>query len=126
MEQEVDGLNKRGYFDDIEVEKLPTNGNIPNSRFVLTMKQVGSQAQIFKAIPVVLGHFDKERSFLVHETKSLKNSSLQMILGYDSITEHKPRTQDISQAYTQSMEALNDPFMINLLGLYKCQHLFTN
>lgn len=51
---------------------------------------------------VVHGNMDKKKDLSVHEKASLKQTSLQIILSYTSITKNKVWSQDISEAYIQS------------------------
>jgi hypothetical protein len=56
-------LIDKGTWRIVKKQDLPKDANILHGRFVLTIKNVGTESETYKARYVVQGHRDKERDF---------------------------------------------------------------
>lgn len=59
--KEPDGLICQGAFEIVLRDEISKQANILGSRFVLTIKEKGTNKEIFKARYVVQGHKDAEK-----------------------------------------------------------------
>lgn len=73
-------------------------GNFLNSRFVLELKSLVTKNEKLKAKVVTQGHPDWNKSYVIHDSTTLKHSSLQVILPYAAVTGFALWTQDVDQA----------------------------
>ena len=106
-EQEIDGLKKRGTWKIIKEEELEQNANVLGGRFVLALKNAGTDREQPKARFVAQGFADKEKDFLIHNISSLRQSSVRVILSFAANMEYRIFTHDVTQAYTQSDDPLS-------------------
>jgi hypothetical protein len=67
--------------------ELPTGVNVLNGRFVVTIKDVGTEKEIYKARYVVQGHRDKEKTSMVHHMLDIRCCAL--------LTGQKPKSQNM-------------------------------
>lgn len=59
MKAEIAGLLDRDFFQVANRENLPNNDNLLGGRFVMAIKNVGTESEIMKVRYVVQGHRDK-------------------------------------------------------------------
>jgi Reverse transcriptase (RNA-dependent DNA polymerase) len=86
--------------------ELPTGANVLNGRFVVTIKDVGTEKEIYKARYVVQGHRDKEKTSMVHHNTTARQQSTRLLIGLAAIFGFRVCTHDVQQAYLQSAENL--------------------
>ena len=103
---EVKGLLKRKTWRVIPKTQLPTGANVLSGRFVLTLKNVGSDTQRAKARFVAQGHRDKEKRVMVDNFTSLRQSSTRLIISIAAVKGFRIFAHDVNQAYLQSEEEL--------------------
>lgn len=72
--REVEGLENRSVWRVIPKSDLPEKPNIVGGKFVLTMKNLGTNKEKAKARYVGLGHLDKDKPHMVHNTTTLRQS----------------------------------------------------
>lgn len=87
-------------------EELPGEGNTLGARFVLTIKNVGTNREIFKARFLVQGHTACQQNVLVHTATNVAQKSIRMLIAIVSIFGYGIWTQGILQAYLQSASKL--------------------
>ena len=106
MEQEVDGLQKRETWRVIPKSSLPNKANVLSGRFVLTLKNFGSADELAKARYVAQGNRDREKSRMVHNITTLRQSSTRIIVSVSAIKGFRLFSHDVRQAYLQSEDKL--------------------
>lgn len=85
MKNKTEALQNRGWFEETSTDQLPFYCSILSSQIVFTLKNVGTEQELPKAIPVAQGHMEYEKPITVHERTILKQSSLQIILCFASV-----------------------------------------
>lgn len=105
-QKEVNGLKLRGTFCPVNLKDIPKDANIVGGRFVLTIKNKGTDRETAKARYVAQGHRDKEKPFIVHNTTTLRQSSVKIILSTCAVRNFRVFSHDVTQAYLQSDEEL--------------------
>lgn len=91
----------KGVFQVVMKEDIPEDANILEGRFVLALKNVGTNREIYKARFVVQGHTDQEKNLLVHTVTNIRHRSIKMLVAIAAIFGFRLWTKDISQAYLQ-------------------------
>lgn len=79
--KEIAGLISRDTWKIICERDLSSDANILGGRFanrehVLTLKDIGTGKEFYKARYVVQGHRDKEKAYLVHDSTTLQQQTL--------------------------------------------------
>jgi hypothetical protein len=64
---------------------MPENPNIMGGRFVLAIKDSGTNKEIYKARYVVQGFRDKKKTNFVHDTYTSKQQSTKLLIGLATI-----------------------------------------
>lgn len=97
----MDGLLRRGALKIVMGKDIPKHENILGGRFVLAIKNVGTDEEIYKARFVVQGHIDIENNMLVHASSSILQQTTRMIIAVDAIFGFQIWSKDVLQAYLQ-------------------------
>lgn len=84
-QKEIDGLKSRSTWSVISKAMLPKYPNILGGRFVLTYKGVGTDSMTAKSRYVAKGFNDKEKDFVVHNTSSLNQNSVKVIVSFAAV-----------------------------------------
>lgn len=77
---EVKGLKRRNVWKKMPRLSVPKGTNVKGARFVNAIKDVGTSESQPKGGFVVLGHGDKEKNFLVHNTFTMRQTSTMFIV----------------------------------------------
>lgn len=93
--------------------EVPDDANILNGRFVLEIKDEGSNKEIWKDIFIVQGHKDKMNNSLVQDISVARQYAIKRWVGIANILGFRLFSKDVTQAYIQSTEALNRDMLIN-------------
>ena len=104
--KEIESLIERGTWKVVLREEIPEGSNIINGRFVMSIKDVETNKPYFKARFVAQGHRDKEKSMLVHNTTTVRQSSIRILLSLAACFGFQIWTIDVNNAYLQSASKL--------------------
>lgn len=86
---------KRGAFRIFLNGNILKNANILGGRFVLAIKNYGTDDEVFKACFVVNGHTDAEKNLLVHCSTNMKQQSLRLLVEMAAVFRLGIWTQDV-------------------------------
>jgi Reverse transcriptase (RNA-dependent DNA polymerase) len=104
--KEVLALIKRGAFRVVMRDELEAGANILTGRFVLAVKDADTDREVWKARYVCQGHRDVGKSFVVHDSASVQQGSVRLLVALSSILGYRIWTEDVSTAYLQSTTPL--------------------
>ena len=105
-ETEVLQLLKKGTYEFVSEESVPNDATVLQSRFVLTIKNVGEKDELLKARLVIMGHVDPDKARVVNEAPTLLKSSMRIIIALGLAHSFEIWCRDVSQAFVQSRDAL--------------------
>ena len=105
-EKEIRGLIERGTWKLVAKDEVPNNANIMGGRFVLAIKDEGTQKEVWKARFIVQGYRDKLKTSLVHDSASSRQFSTRLLVGLAAIFGFRLFSTDVTRAYLQSAEEL--------------------
>lgn len=112
IENEISGLLYRGAFKYMDRKALPRDANILGGRFVLSLKQLHTYEERYKARFVVQVHKYKEKEFIIHISKTVRHRNIKILLSIAVIYKLKVWNQDDNQAYIQGHELERDLYVI--------------
>lgn len=105
--REVDGLNLQGLRTLATMEKVPCDAIVLGGRFIHTLENYGRPSEKAKVRFVAQRFNDCDKPYIVHDTATLRASSVRTILSSASYHNFsRLLSQDITQAYLQSRREL--------------------
>jgi hypothetical protein len=104
--KEIAGLIARNTWKTVCKRDVRDSANILGGRFILTIKDVNTGNEFFKARQVVQGYKDREKAQLVYNSTTLMQSSTNLILSFAALFRFRVWNQEATQAYTHSALAL--------------------
>jgi hypothetical protein len=115
-QKEIVGLVKRRTWNVALKSEIPANANILRGRFVLAVKDSGTDNEIFKARYVDREFNDIGKAHLIHDSSVSKAECTRMILSLAAIFGFRISSSDVTQAYVQSTHNLTRDLIINPEG----------
>jgi hypothetical protein len=79
MKREIEGIVEKRTWAMTVRSEMPANANLLGSRFVITIKDIGTDRELYKARYVVQGHRDKEKTSMVHHSTTAKQQSTRLL-----------------------------------------------
>jgi hypothetical protein len=108
---EILGLIKRGTFKLVLRSEL-NDPNIVPSRFVLAVKDSGTDQEVLQERFVLGGHRDRDRRNLVQSATTLKQSSVRLLLALSALPGFEIWRMDVRKAYLQAASDLKRDIFI--------------
>ena len=102
IEAEVQDLLRRGTFRKMRKRDIPPEANVLTARFVLAIKSDAEGHERYKARYVMGGHRDQLKLYLVHDTQTLQQPSVRVILVIAAAEGYDVWISDVKLAYLQS------------------------
>jgi Reverse transcriptase (RNA-dependent DNA polymerase) len=99
---EIKGLLKRGTWKVVMRDEMPAGGNLMSGRFVLAIKNLNTNEEMFKARFVVKGYRNKLKTRLVHDTTTSRISSARLLAGLTAVFGFRLFSVDVTKTYLQS------------------------
>jgi Reverse transcriptase (RNA-dependent DNA polymerase) len=102
--KEIQGLIDRGTWKVVTQDSVSNDANILGGRFVLSIKDEGTENEVWKARIVVQGYLDHLKTSLVHDTATSRQHSSRLLVGLAASFGFRLFSTDVTQAYLQSSE----------------------
>lgn len=119
--REVSGLQKRNLWSIVKACTVGKNSNILGGRFILKLKNYETPNEMAKVRFVAQGFDDRDKPFMVHDTSTLRSTSIRLIRSTAAIRNLRILSHNVTQAYLQSNHKLTRKIHIR----FKKQHLKT-
>ena len=104
--KEIESLVQRGTWKVVIKEEVPSDANVISGRFVMAIKDVETDRPYFKARFVAQGHKDRDKPSLLHNTTTVRQSSIRVLLALAAIFGFRLWSIDVNNAYLQSASNL--------------------
>lgn len=104
--REVEGLKRKNVWRVVKCADVPKDANIIGGRFAYTLKNYQTPEEMAKARYVAQGYGDKDKGKIVHDTSTIRPSSIRIILSIAAILLLTLFSHDVTQTYLQSKDKL--------------------
>jgi Reverse transcriptase (RNA-dependent DNA polymerase) len=84
------------------INEMPAGANLMSGRFVLAIKNISTNEEMFKARFVLKGYREKLKTRLVHDETTSRISSARLLVGLAAVFGFRLFSVDVTQAYLQS------------------------
>lgn len=98
---EIVGLLNKREFRVVVKQEIGEGANILGGRFVLAIKNKGTDKEMFKARYVVQGHMDRDKEWLVQNSKTVSQQAIRLLISIATIFGFEIWSEDMTQAYLQ-------------------------
>jgi hypothetical protein len=99
--QELEGLKKNGTWQEVWSHEVPKGAKKMTGRFVLTIKEKGTENEVLKARFVAQGYKDPAKYLVVHIAVLARQSSTRLVVSMSMTHGWELQSLDISKAYVQ-------------------------
>lgn len=106
MVTELPGMLDKNLSQVVLRPGISVDANIIGSRFILSIQDLGTQQERFKARPVVQGHTGLEKAFLFHISNAIRPQFIRLLLCLAAIFGFCIWSHDMTQASLQSAHQL--------------------
>lgn len=103
---EFAGLAERSAYKIVLKEDVRKGANILGGRLVLAIKNADAEDEVYKARFVLQRNTDIEKNTLVHNSTSLRQGSISVLLALAALFSFRLWSHDVSQTSLQSAEKL--------------------
>lgn len=79
-EMKINGLVSRNSLEVVLEETLPPDANVLGGYFVLAVKRLGTEDEIYKACFVVQRHNDIKKNILVHNSSNIRHQRIMVFI----------------------------------------------
>lgn len=104
--KEIKGLLDRKAFRVVLEEDLERDANVLGGRFVLTIRNKGTNDEIFRARFVVQGHLDREKELLVHASTTVSPQAIRLLVSLATIFGFRLWSEDMTLADIRGAERI--------------------
>lgn len=105
-------LSGKGSFQYVERNQLPRHAIILGRRFLLPIKQPGTDSERYQARFRVRGHDDKEKEFIMHISKTVRHRNIKIFISIAVLYELKLWNKDVNKASIQANNLERDVYVI--------------
>lgn len=112
-QEEYDGILAKGGVKVVDANSIPPNSNIIGNRYVLTIKNPGTDVEKFKARWILQGHHDQYRNRIANDSPVLMRMMYKVIISISTtLFQCTLWTRDVEQAYMQSKPLNRDVYTV--------------
>lgn len=111
--KEIEALVHRVTWKILLKDELPKDSNIINGRFVMDIKDVETNEPDYKERFVAQRHRDREKSVLIHNSTTVRQISIRLLLILAAIFGFRIWSIDVNNAYLQSTSQLLSDVYLN-------------
>ena len=109
----IRGLITRNTWSAVNVQWLPTGADIIGGKFANVLKIARTEKKFAEARYVAQGYNDKMKLFVVHDTPTLRQSSIKIIVNSACLLSFRISLLEITQAYLQSKQKSPESYLLN-------------
>lgn len=104
---EINGLKRRDTWDATPIQDAPPGSYVIGGRFACEIKNANTNSPQPKARFVCQGYEDAIKDFMVHNSPSLRHTSVKIIVSIAAVRSFLLACLDFNQAYLQSEDTMS-------------------